>query len=42
MDVKKGAQHAVCLAPADSESLECPHALILFLNITLVIGHVQT
>lgn len=30
------------LAPPDSESLECPHALILLLNITLVIGHAKT
>lgn len=36
-----GAEHAVCLAPPDSESLECPHTLILFLNITLVIGQVK-
>lgn len=29
-------RHVVYLAPADSESLECPHALIPSLNITLV------
>ena len=41
MGVKSGC-NIVYLAPPDCDSLECPHALVLFLNITLVIGQVKT
>lgn len=37
-----GVWYIVYLATPDNESLECPHTLILFLNIALVIGQLKT
>lgn len=40
--LRQVCRQLVIFAPSDDYSLECPHALILFLNITLVISQVKT